>query len=127
MFYNLNQYLYYFSVSNYNEERRTETNLKYDLSIRTTTNIPITYDLFKGETVDNNTSIITSNQVIADDDGTFFRIIKTPTEYFDFHSNQTNNYVLLITFPPGYNNSDYQYLFEMIEINVNSQQVLTSD
>ena len=122
-----NQYLYYFSVSNYNEERRTETNLKYDLSIRTTTNIPITYDLFKGETVNNNTSIITSNQVITDDDGTFFRMIETPTEYFSFDINKTNNYVLLITFPTGYNNSDYQDLFEMIEIKINSQQILSTD
>ena len=122
-----NQYLYYFSISNFNDERRTETNLKYDLSIRTTTNIPITYDLFKGVSVDNNTSIITSNQVVADDYGTFFRTILTPTEYFGFDSDQTNNYVLLINFPAGYNDSDYQNLFEMIEININSQQILSTD
>lgn len=122
-----NQYLYYFSVSNFNDERRTETNLKYDLSIRTTTNIPITYDLFKGVSIDNNTSIITSNQVVADDYGTFFRTILTSTEYFGFDSDQTNNYVLLINFPAGYNHSDYQNLFEMIEINIDSQQILSTD
>ncbi len=122
-----NQYIYYFTVNNFNEERRTETNLKYDLSIRTTTNIPITYDLFKGTSVDNNTSIITSNNVLRDDDGTFFRIIKTNTEYFNFNVNQTNNYALLITFPEGYNDSVYQDLFEMIEINIESNQVLSTD
>ena len=122
-----NQYLYYFSVSNFNEDRRTEVNLKYDLYIRTTTNIPITYDLFKGVDINNSTSIVTSNRVITDDDGTFFRMIETPTEYFGFSSNQTNNYILLINFPAGYNNSDYQYLFEMIEININSQQILSTD
>ena len=77
--------------------------------------------------MNDNTSIITSNQVITDDYGTYFRIIKTPTEYFGFDSNQTNNYILLITFPQGYNNSDYQDLFEMIEININSQQILSTD
>lgn len=122
-----NQYLYYFSINNHNDERRTETNLKYDLSIRTTTNIPITYDLFKGNTVNGNTSIITSNQVITDDDGTFFRIIETDTEYFSFEEDQTNNYVLLITFPAGYNSSIYQDLFEMIEINIKSKQILSTD
>lgn len=122
-----NQYLYYFTISNFNEERRTETNLKYDLSIRTTTNIPITYDLFKGTTVNNNTSIVTSNQVITDSDGTFFRIIETNSEYFNYSENQTNSYVLLLTFPAGYNDSNYQDLFEMIEINIKSHQVLSTD
>ena len=122
-----NQYLYYFSISNFNAERRTETNLKYDLYLRTTTNIPLTYNLFKGTSVNNNTSIITSNNVITDDDGTFFRIIETNTEYFNINQNQTNNYVLLITFPPGYMSSNYQDLFEMIEINIESNQILSTD
>lgn len=122
-----NQYLYYFSINNFNEDRRTEVNLKYDLWIRTTTNIPLTFDLFKGQSVNNNTSILTSNQVLADNDGTYFRIMQTSTEYFNINQNQTNNYVLLVTFPPGYNTSEYQDLFEMIEINIESQQVLSSD
>lgn len=122
-----NQYSFTFSIANNDGRKRSETSLKYDMEVITTTNIPITYDLFDTLDVTNATSIINENNVIADDYGTYFRHITTDTKYFGIDEDEINYYTLLITLPAGFNDSDYRALFEMIEIKIDSSQVITGD
>ena len=42
-------YVYTFSVANNKDGKRLETRLEYNLSIRTTTNLPLTYELYKND------------------------------------------------------------------------------
>ncbi len=121
-------YTHKFTVSNNNGTSRTETNLQYDLSIRTTTNLPLTYELYlNSEYTDQNAqNIITDEQVIQDDDGTYFNKFTTDTEYFSHAYNETNEYQLVVYFPSNYINEMYQDIIDSIEITVDSKQVISN-
>ena len=119
------EYTYNFTISNTDGTNRLETKLKYNLTIRTTTNLPLTYELYYSD--DLTTSIITSNEIEQDIDGTYFRIIKTDTKYFSFEEDQTYSYTLKLKFPKEYNEDKYQDILESIEITIDSNQVLDNE
>lgn len=119
-------YIHNFSVSNYNDTERTDVELEYTLSIRTTTNLPLTYELYLNENYNapSATNIITQNTIEADSDGTYFRTITTDTKTFGYIQNETNIYQLLVYFPTTYSSVQYQDIVESIEIIINSRQVI---
>ena len=119
-------YIYTFSISNTKGQKRCQTDLEYELSIKTTTNLPITYELYKNQNYndDNATSIKKTDEIIQDEDGTYFRIITTETESFSFREDETNIYQLVVHFPQEYNTINYQDIIEGIEITVNSKQII---
>jgi len=122
-------YTHKFTVANNDGTKRTETNLKYDLSIRTTTNLPLTYELYlNSEYTDNNAeNIIGTPQVIQDSDGTYFNVFTTDTEYFSHAYDESNEYQLVVYFPSSLVDERYQDIIDSIEITVDSEQVLSSD
>lgn len=122
-----NQYQYTFSVSNYNDDEHCETNLLYKLHIRTTTNMPIQYELYKTLDIQGAESYILSNDVIADRNGTYFRHIYTEENEFLFSEDEIDYYTILFTFPSQYNDHEYNSNVDYIEINVESRQKLSSD
>lgn|SRR5574344_799288 len=110
-------YVYTFTVSNTDGTQRVETNLTYDLSVITTTNLPLTYQLLI-----NGADAIVTNTIAQDADGTYFRTITTTTQEFGFTADQTNTYTLKVNFPASYNTTNYQDIIEGVEIVVNSRQ-----
>lgn len=117
-------YIYHFSVSNTDGINTAEVNMKYNLKIKTTTNLPIDYVLYLE---DNNEkkeiSVITNNKVEKDEYGTYFRIIETEDRIFYYTKPETNIYKLVITFPEIYNSINYENIIESIEILVDSKQI----
>lgn len=124
-------YVYNFSISNHKDNLRTDIELEYTLIIRTTTNLPLIYELYLNETYSASgaTNLITNtNNVVAlDDDGTYFRTITMDTEFFGYLQDETNLYQLIIYFPETYKSIAYQDIIEGIEINVNSTQVIQEE
>jgi len=116
-------YEYNFSISNTNGTNRAEVNLEYDLVIVTTTNLPLTYELYMNG--DNTHNIITSQETEKDEDGTYFKTIRTNKEEFEFTNDETNTYKLVINFPSIYKDIKYQDVIEGIEIQVNSRQIIS--
>ena len=112
-------YTYNFSVSNNNGTKRTETNLTYDLTIRTTTNLPINFSLYD---TNNGATLIGIETITQDDDNTYFRYINIPQREFGFVNNQTDNSRISIVLPTTYRSDDYQDIIELVEINVDSKQ-----
>ena len=132
-----NQYTYSFSVSNYNEDKHSDTNLKYRIHIRTTTNMELEYDLFKTLDIKNATSCVDSDDIIQDYYGTHFRHIYTEYETMLYSEDKTDYYTILFTFPQDENtietnpdnihDAKYSGIAELIEINIESSQILQSD
>lgn len=112
-------YRYTFSISNFDGEDRTETALEYIIKLKTTTNLPLIYKVYKGDGV---TDIITNTNVQADDDGTYFKYMTVQKDTIGFRQNETNTYVLEIEFPEEYNYSEYEGIIEYIQIIVDAQQ-----
>jgi len=122
-----NQYLYTFSVSNFKDDLHCDTNLEYVVHIRTTTNLRIDYELYNTLTVDGATSIISSNTIEQDRDGTYFRHILTDSKTMLYSEDETEYYTLLLNLPSDYKDAKYSGVPEVIEINIESKQILDSD
>lgn len=118
------EYVYSFSVSNNKSNKRTETSLEYELKIVTTTNLPLSYKLYKNEDYKTGTNIITSDTILPDEYGTFFRTICTEKEIFTYSENKTNIYTLVVKFPKEYNKTEYQDIIEAIAIEIESKQLI---
>lgn len=119
-------YIYYFSISNTDGTNICETDMEYDLTIRTTTNLPIEYDLYMNQQYNDEgaTSIIKENKIEQDENGTYFRIITTEKEEFSYLNEKENIYQLVLKFPSQYSHINYQDVIEGIEITVDSRQVI---
>ena len=111
-----------FNISNYTLngeiEEVSETDMEYTLKIRTTTNLPLEYELTKSYDDGEETTI----ETITDDDGTYFKTMIVDTETLEFANPKTNVYNLVINFPENYNTENFQDIIEMIEIEVESKQ-----
>lgn len=123
-------YVYNFTISNYNENDHSEVDLTYILSIVTTTNIPLRYELYENEdyTSTNKTNLITTNNTIIepDSDGTYFQTITMNEEEMLYSEDISNSYTLLVYYDG--NNADYKYqdTIEGIRIIIDSKQVVDS-
>lgn len=115
---------YTFSVGNIEDNKTAEIDLKYDLTIRTTTNLPLTFELYQ-ITEDGKSSAIQTNTIGPDEYGTYFRTITTSSEDLYYKQPKTNLYELVFYFPETYNTTNYQNIIEVLEINVNSHQVIS--
>lgn len=111
------KYTYFFNIGNQDGEETAEIDLEYDLTIRTTTNLPLTYELYM-----NGENIIKSNEIVQDEDNTYFRVITTDTQKLSYRAPKTNQYELVIYFSEQYNTINYQDIIELLEITVDSRQ-----
>lgn len=119
------EYVYAFSVSNFKDKKRLETNLEYDLSIKVTTNLPLEYRLVVNDDYNTNKgNAFVSDEVIQDSDGTYFRVMNAPGSNFSYKEDETNYYYLIVSFPLNYIDSKYQSITEFISIEINSKQVI---
>ena len=119
-------YVYTFTISNNHDNKRTEVDLEYDLEIKTTTNLPLEYQLYLNENYNSNnaTNIITENILERDQYNTIFRKIQTTRKQFNYTTNQSNTYNLVVYFPERFKTINYQNIIDGIIINVNSRQII---
>lgn len=119
-------YVYNFTVSNYKDGKRAELSLEYDLTVKTTTNLDLTYELYLNENYQSSSAqnIIVSNEIIQDEYDTYFRNITSPRQYFDYRYNETNSYSLIIYFDESFKGSEYQDIIESIYIIIDSRQIV---
>lgn len=114
---------YRMSVSNNDGTNRTEVNMKYDIEIVTTTNLPLTYNFYYiNENSHTRENAVISDVIALDSDEAYFRTLKTSTRNFTFSEDKTDIFELEIIFPSNLDSSDYQNIAENIEIRVNSKQ-----
>lgn len=118
-------YTFQFSIGNQAGEDVAEVDLEYELTLRTTTNLPLTYELYMNEsyTDPGATNIIKENTVAYDEHSTYFRTMTTEKVILPYTTGTTNLYQLVVYFPGEYNQEIYQDIIELLEINVNGQQV----
>ena len=118
-------YIYTFSIGNEKGTETAEIDMTYDLKIRTTTNLPLTYELYMNQNYEEEgaKSILETNEIKQDEDGTYFREMTTKQEELLFEEPKTNIYSLVVHFPSNYNTVDYQEIIEMLEITVESRQL----
>lgn len=120
-----NAYTFEFSIGNQAGEDIAEVDIEYELTLRTTTNLPLTYELYMNQSYTDQwaTNIIKENTVNLDENGTYFRTMTTDKITLKYTEGKTNLYQLVVYFPENYNQENYQDIIELIEINVNGVQI----
>ena len=114
-------YNYVFTISNYKDGYRSETDMEYDLVIKTTTNLPLNYSLYLN---DDNQNIFSGDEIITDEDGMYFRKFTTSTKTLSHLNDEINTYTLSVNFPKTYEDSLIDYSVEAIIIEINSRQII---
>lgn len=117
---------YTFSVSNFKKEddgtisKRAETDLEYEIVLKTTTNLPLEYQIVK-----NGTILNAKQEIIADDDGTYYRRISLDADQMNQGTDITDNFVIKVTFPKANDtNAEYSDLIEYIKLDLNAKQII---
>lgn len=120
-----NAYIFNFSIGNEDGEKMAEVDLEYELILRTTTNLPLKYELYMNEEYadEGSQSIIKENIVQLDEYGTYFRTMTTDNIILSYKEGTTNLYQLIVYFPVDYNKEAYQNIIELLEITVNAHQI----
>ncbi|MBQ7104423.1 MAG: hypothetical protein IJN90_01055 [Bacilli bacterium] len=119
-------YIYTFSISNFDSEKRTDVDLEYTLSIQTTTNLPLKYRLYYDGYNLAEKGIITSSELRQDEDDSWYNYFNINQKYeFTYKENQTNIYYLVIDFPVNYKDTiEYSDAVENIQVIIDSKQIL---
>lgn len=118
-------YIYTFSVSNFNNQKRANVDLKYTIEIITTTNMPLEFQLFKGNEMRDMP--YGNDTVNMDENGVYYRhlIIDGESE-MKYDRNYTDNYTLWVTFPETNKNypEKYEGIIDLIDIKIDAEQVV---
>ena len=138
-----------FSVANFykdenNQEIVSETDMKCDLKIRTTTNLPLKYELYIDQDINQGKTVLDTEQLEKghwDEYDTIFKYLVnkngteeekeqciTDTINFSYAQQLARTYILKITFPEDEcKNYEYSNIMECIEITVDSHQLLNDE
>lgn len=116
-------YIYTFNVNNFKNNKRTNVNLEYTIEFLTTTNLPLTYRIYRGDSTDN---LITSSEFIQDGDMYFNKLNTDIAGTFTYEQNQTETFTLVVNFPKTYNDKpdEYQSLIDSFIIKINAKQII---
>ena len=113
-------YEYTFSVANNDGTDRTETAIHYSMELRTTTNLPLNFKVYRS--TDLTTDLVESTQTIQDTDGTYFKKMTITGGNFGFLQNEQATYKIEVEFPESYNDSEYEGIIEYLELTIKSSQ-----
>lgn len=123
-----NPYIYTFTISNKKGEKTSEVDIEYVLSIVTTTNLPLRYELYENSNYQdsNAVNLITDSNTVTelDEDGTYFQTFTFEKEELFFSTPTTNTYTLVVYFDQSSNDAKYQDAVEGVRIIVDSKQII---
>lgn len=119
-----NSFDYTFTISNFEDTKKAETDLSYGLVLTTTTNLPLEYEIQK-----NGVTCQTTEDIYADEDGTYYRELKIDTESNNLimyqGTDSTDTYKLKVTFPKANNtNAEFSDLIEYIKLDLTAKQLI---
>jgi len=121
-------YVYRFTVSNFTDTKQSDVDYTYTLKVRTTTNLPLSMELYRNElyTDPGATNMFTGAINKRDIDNAWYYLYKPSGEFEMYYANETTDvYTLVINFPAFYaNDVDYANYLESIEVIVESKQMI---
>ncbi len=113
------KFIYTFSIQNYKSDVICEVDMIYDLIIKTTTNLPLTYKIYL-----NDSEMNFNQEIINDEYGMYFNKITMDTMTFSHEEKEENIYKLEVSFPIDYDQSVIDYTVEAIILEIDSKQKL---
>lgn len=117
-------YVYKFSISNYKDDKESDFNIIYNLKIKTTTNLPLDFKMYKNTDLNNN--ILSGAEILRDSDGSYYKVYTVNENVLmEYKDKVTDVYTLSIDFPKIYaEDLTYSDAIEAIEVIIESSQVV---
>lgn len=117
-------YVYKFSISNYRDDKESDFNIVYNLKIKTTTNLPLDFKMYKNTDLNNN--ILSSAEILRDSDGSYYKVYTVNENVLmEYKDKVIDVYTLSIDFPKIYaEDLTYSDAIEAIEVIIESSQVV---
>lgn len=122
-----NPYIYTIYLKNYTSAKRLEVDLTYHVTIETTTNLPLTVQVFRNEEYSANATSAVSAPYLRQDGDVYYRVYETTNDYtFGFTSDQTDYYTVVVTFPETYKYYPdlYQGKIDLLSVIIDAEQVV---
>ena len=117
-------YVYKFSISNYKDDKESDFDIIYNLKIKTTTNLPLDFKMYKNTDLNNN--ILSGAEILRDSDGSYYKVYTVNENVLmEYKDKITDVYTLSIDFPKIYaEDLTYSDAIEAIEVIIESNQVV---
>lgn len=121
------KYVYPFTISNYNDKKTTDVSIEYTVSFITTTNLPLTYEVYKNENYTNNNAknLVTNQEVYQDENGVYYnKLTIDDIGNLTFKENQTDIFNLVVEFDEEYQNNptNYSGYIDLVKVIVDAKQ-----
>lgn len=121
-------YVYTFFLSNYDENNQSDVDMDYNLFFKTTTNMPLRYELYRNVNYTENgaVNLLSDMELIQDVDGAWYNQFNIDDTFsFLYQNRQLDTYYLVIYFDDIYaNNLEYADNIDSIKIIVDAKQVV---
>ena len=120
-------YVYPFTISNFKNERHSDVDIDYTMKIRTTTNMPLTYEVIYNEDYsENSTNLLGTEQLIQDDQGTWYKKYNVSGTYrMLWDEDHTDNFKIVVHYSSSNaTHTEYAGAIENIEIIIDATQVI---
>lgn len=120
-------YVYPFTVNNFKDERHADVDIDYTMKIRTTTNMPLSYELLYDEEYSSSrTNKLTNEQIIQDSQGTWYKKYDVDGTYrMSWNEDHTDNFKIVVYYPiSNATHTEYAGSIENIEIIIDAVQVI---
>ena len=99
----------------------SQAKLIADINIKTTTNLPLTIELYRNENYDDvgATNLFANAKTTQDEDGAWYNYLEGTEKYqFLYSEDETDIYTLVVYFPENYKDAtDYADNIENIEVD----------
>jgi len=121
------KYVYPFTISNYKDNKITDVAIDYTVTFITTTNLPLTYEVYKNENHTNSgaKNIISSQEIYQDENNVYYnKITIDDIGSFSFKENQTDIFNLVVSFDEKYQNNptNYNGYIDLVKVVVDAKQ-----
>lgn len=120
-------YVYTIYVKNFDGSARTNVDLTYHVTFTTTTNLPITLEIYRNTPYEDATTSEVNSPVIVMDDDVYYKEYTTTNDYsFGFTADQTDYYTIAVHYPEIYKNYPdlYQGKIELLTVRIDAEQVV---
>lgn len=123
-----NPYVTTFLIANYEKDKQSDVDLEYTIALRTTTNLPLQYKLYrkKAGEKDFSNNLLPAALDRTDENGSWYHHFALPEKNRLNYSTKAQDYYRLeILFPNSYaNHLEYADQIEHIEVTIDSRQVI---
>ena len=119
-------YIYSFTVSNFEESTTSNVDLSYSMRIISTTNLPLNYRLYKNQSPTGGTNLLNITDISQDSESAWYKVFDLEDiGDFTHDTNTTDTYYLVVNFPQSAQSTiSYAGQIESVEVKIDAKQVI---